>query len=65
MYECIQLKQFRVDDRVLEAEGPLDEDSDGSDMNLRELIPDLTGPDKDGVASSTGADGGSPMNTEQ
>ena len=65
MYECIQLKQSRLDDRVLEAEDPLDEESDCEEMDLREFIPGSSRSDSDSVTSSTGADGGSPIDIEQ
>ena len=68
MYDSLQLKRSRVADAILEAEGPQDEDSGYSEMNLRELIPHSTGSarsDSESGTSSTAADGGSLMDTER
>jgi len=61
-----------MDDRVLEAEGPLDEDGVGLDYSgadMSEFIPSGTNSIRSSVrsdsgVSSTSADGGSPMDVD-
>jgi hypothetical protein len=53
-----------MDDSVLEAEGPLDEFGLGSDYPEMELIPLGTNFVLSDSCSSTGADGGSPMEVD-
>ena len=64
MYECIQIRKTRMDDRVLEAEGPLDEFGVGLDYPEMELIPSGTNFVLSDSGSSIGADGGSPMEVD-
>ena len=66
MYECIQLLQSREQDAIMQAEGALDDESDCSEMDLRELITQrrYSAGSKDSVISSTHAEGGSLMHTE-
>ena len=55
-------------DSVLEAEGPLDEfhpGEDGSETDKEEVVrPETSSILSDSEASSTGADGGSPMDVD-
>ena len=57
-----------MDDSILEAEGPLDEfhpGDDGLEGDTKEVPRPGTGSDlSESGASSTGADGGSPMNVD-
>ena len=57
-----------MDDSVLEAEGPLDEfhpGEDSSEIDMREVVrPVASSVLSDSGASSTGADGGSPMDVD-
>ena len=63
---------MRIDDQVLEAEGPLDEDGVGLDhsgVDMSEFMPSGTNSIRSSIrsdsgVSSTSADGGSPMDVD-
>jgi hypothetical protein len=60
MYECVSIDVAREEDSVLEAEGPLDDESDCSESDVGELIV-RRGSESRSVTSSMGTEAGSPM----
>jgi hypothetical protein len=65
MYECIQVQESREDDSVLEAEGPLDNETDCSDVDEEKNIKShRNSAGSRSITSTTGAEAGSPMMLE-
>ena len=59
-YECVRVKPAREQDSVVEAEGPLDDESDCWDVDVRELISYGDSPGSRSVTSSMATERGSP-----
>jgi hypothetical protein len=60
IYECVVMQPYREEDKILDAEGELDNDSDDLDFDLNEFKAHRDS-DLWSVTSSTHAEPGSPM----
>jgi hypothetical protein len=64
MYECVKVKVTWEQDNVLEAKGPLDDESDCEDGDVREYAPQRHSDSSQSNTSSMGAEARSLMNIE-